>query len=181
MNGGKSDETRENFRTQARPKALAVISDNISTELRRRDQWVMWRYEYHQHRQRWTKVPYRTDGKGLASSTDSATWGSFGSALAAYNQGTVDGIGFVVTTETGIVGIDLDHCYNLNTKKFEPWAVKIIRSMQTYSEFSPSGEGVRIFARGVLPQGRRKKGNIEMYETGRYLTVTGHVLEGLEL
>lgn len=178
--GGESDETRENVRTNSRPKALPVISENIPTELKRMHQWVVWRYENDQSRKQWTKVPYCTDGKRRASSTDSATWASFDSALALYNQGTVDGIGFVVTTETGIVGIDLDHCYNRNTKKFEPWAIEIIQAMQSYSEFSPSGEGVRIFARGVLPPGGRKKGNIEMYETGRYFTVTGHRLKGVE-
>jgi hypothetical protein len=46
-------------------------------------------------------------------------------------------------------------------------------------EFSPSGQGVRIFAKGSLPNGEtgRKKGNIEAYSNGRYLTITGRRLK----
>lgn len=35
---------------------------------------------------------------------------------------------------------------------------------------------MRIFVKGKLPAGGRKKGNIEIYSTGRYLTVTGHAV-----
>ena len=49
----------------------------------------------------------------------------------------------------------------------------IIRALDSYTEISPSGTGIRIFARGKLPPGGRKRGRFEMYETGRYLTVTG--------
>jgi putative DNA primase/helicase len=50
--------------------------------------------------------------------------------------------------------------------------------LNSYTEFSPSGEGVRIFVRGSLPSGiaGKKRGNIEAYSSGRYLTVTGHRL-----
>jgi hypothetical protein len=44
---------------------------------------------------------------------------------------------------------------------------------------SPSGTGVKLFVRGKLPPGARsRKGDIEMYSTGRYFTVTGAHLPG---
>jgi len=57
----------------------------------------------------------------------------------------------------------------------------IIHKMNSYSEFSPSGEGIRIFVKGTLPDGvtGRKKGNIEIYQAVRYLTVTGHASKNM--
>ena len=174
MNGAQT-ETRS-----ARSKALSVVADNIPRELKLIKQWVVW--NYHECGDgKWTKVPYKAFGNdgGRASSIDPNTWATFDSALAIYSQGIVAGIGFVLTAETGIIGIDLDHCFNREAKKAEPWALDIIRKLNSYSEFSPSGEGIRIFVKATLPNGTtgRKKGNIEVYSSGRYLTVTGHCLE----
>ena len=49
-----------------------------------------------------------------------------------------------------------------------------------YTEVSPSGTGIRIICRGKLPPGARRKGKVEMYDESspRYLTITGHVLDG---
>ena len=47
----------------------------------------------------------------------------------------------------------------------------------SYSEISPSGEGIRIFLHGKLPEKGRRRGNFECYDKGRHLTVTGnHIL-----
>ena len=90
-----------------------------------------------------------------------------------------DGIGFVITRDIGIIGIDVDHCFNRDNGQGEQWAIDIIQTLASYSEFSPSGEGIRIFVKGNLPGGvaGKKKGNIEIYSAGRYLTVTGHRLK----
>ena len=53
--------------------------------------------------------------------------------------------------------------------------------IDSYTEVSPSGTGIRIICRGNLPPGARRKGPVEMYDESspRYLTITGHVLDGL--
>ena len=156
-----------------RPKALSVLPDAIPAELKQISAWVTWRYELSKDN-KWTKPPYRLDGQTLASSTDPTTWGTFPEALKRYNDGGVDGIGIVLTKELGIVGIDLDHCRDGGT--ITPEALQIIAEAIGYTEVSPSGAGIRILVKASLPAGGRKKGNIEMYDTGRYLTVTGHHL-----
>ena len=115
----------------------------------------------------------------MASSTDPKTWSTFDDALNRYRAGGMDGIGFVVTADCGIIGVDLDHCFNAQTRTGEQWAIYLIQQFQTYTEFSPSGEGIRIFINGVLPKGitGKKKGNVEIYAASRYLTVTGHRLK----
>ncbi len=59
--------------------------------------------------------------------------------------------------------------------------LEIIRELDTYTEASPSGTGVRLFLRGDLPAHGRKKGNYENYQSGRYVTVTGQHIEGTPL
>src|SRR5262249_26142506 len=54
-----------------------------------------------------------------------------------------------------------------------------VKELNSYSEQSPSGRGIRIFARGTLPQGGRRKPRIEIYDRARFLTVTGRRLEGV--
>ncbi|WP_188904020.1 hypothetical protein [Caldovatus sediminis] len=58
----------------------------------------------------------------------------------------------------------------------EVGARQIVAAFGSYAEWSPSGEGVRIFCL-ARPLARAVTGDgIELYTAGRYLTVTGHVL-----
>ena len=155
-----------------KPTALSVEPENIPAELQALRQWVCWRYEWKD--EKWTKVPYRTDGESPASTTKAATWGGYPEAVRTYFLGDcgVDGIGFVLSADDGFVGVDLDHC--VIDRKVSIWALKIIFELESYTELSPSGTGLRIFLKGKLPPGGRKRGPIEMYDSGRYLTITGH-------
>ena len=42
---------------------------------------------------------------------------------------------------------------------------------------SPSGTGVHVIVEGELPEGRSRSGDVEMYETSRFFTVTGEHLD----
>lgn len=57
-------------------------------------------------------------------------------------------------------------------------AAQIIDQMQTYTEASPSGTGVHLLFWGKKPDGPCRKSSIglEMYDGGRYFTVTGNAL-----
>ena len=136
-------------------------------ELARYSQWVCWRKEQRDGKP--TKVPYNARTGELASSTRPDTWSTFEQATAAAPR--YDGIGFVLTAEDPYTGVDLDHC--IENGVVARWAITIISTLNSYCEVTPSGAGLRLFVRGKLPPGGRKRGNVEMYETGRYLTVTG--------
>lgn len=161
--------------------ALQPNFAEIPIELRELPRWVLWRYQPHGTGvgQRVPKAPICSKDGRPASTTNPATWASFDEAQAAYLDGVgkADGLGFVVAS--GIVGGDLDHCRDPETGDIEAWAKDILDLVDTYSEVSPSGTGVRFFARATLPPKGRKRGAVEMYEGdgGRYLTVTGHRLE----
>lgn len=54
----------------------------------------------------------------------------------------------------------------------------------TYCELSPSGTGLHCFFKGTLPDERKKKRtdlDIELYDTGRFMTVTGHTIGQSEI
>lgn len=156
------------------PSALTVIPDGIPAELRSIRRWVLWRWQL---RDKWTKPPYTVRG-GSASTTDPRTWTAHTAVLAAYQAGGWSGIGLVLTDDDDLAGIDLDHCRDPDSGRVEPWALEIAQTINSYTEASPSGTGLRIIVRAKLPAGGRKRGNVEVYESGRYLTITGHRLDG---
>lgn len=93
----------------------------------------------------------------------------------AYHAKAVDGVAIVLSEQAGLVVIDLDDCV-LPDGSLQPAAQQIVTELDSYSEVSPSGRGVHIFVFGKLPPGRRKSQHlgIEMYETERFMTVTGN-------
>lgn len=88
------------------------------------------------------------------------------------------GIGVVFTGE-GYYGIDLDHVYEEGGNK--EIAEDFLRNFSTYSEYSPSKTGLHIYGFGYLPDGPRRKENIEFYDSGRFFTVTGDRINGAKM
>jgi putative DNA primase/helicase len=167
------------------PAALPVRPENVPEVLKALPRWVVWHYEEEVDEETgevdWVKPPLRAGG-GPASNTNPKTWATFPEALAAYERGGLDGIGFVLHRKEGetggLVGIYLDHCYDAANGANAPWAWEIVKTLNTYTEVSPSGEGLRLFVFGDLPPAGRKKGDYENYQAGRYVTITGQRLDG---
>ncbi|MCA9253890.1 MAG: hypothetical protein KDA54_22410, partial [Phycisphaerales bacterium] len=111
-----------------------------------------------------------------ASSTDPSTWGTFDTAIASSRK-YGNGIGFVFTADDHFAGVDLDHCIDSQTGDVKAWARVILNDFDSYCEASPSGTGVKIFLRAAKTGSRCKTGYedgaIEMYDSGRFFTVTG--------
>ncbi len=147
---------------------------SIPQELKNEPRWVNWRNVI--RGRKIAKVPINPRTGRTASCLDSATWGDFEQALRRLTRGEADGIGFQLGPP--YVGIDLDKCRDQAGGAIEPWADKIIRRLDCYTEVSPSGRGLHILVKGKLPNGARRKGSIEMYEAGRYFTVTGTHVKG---
>lgn len=158
----------------------ALVVEHFPAELRVLPQWVAWRREERKPGD-WTKVPYASSGVH-ASSTNAATWCSFGEALAAQVRGRYDGVGFVFAGGV-YTGVDLDHCRDPETDAIDAWALKVLGDLQGYSEASPSGTGVHVIVRATLPgkgrnrrvtaEGAQPDAKIEIYDRGRYFTATG--------
>ncbi len=148
---------------KALSRAKAQQAPAFPAELTARDRWV--RYSAR-------KAPL-TAVSTPASSTDPGTWTSY-PAAARSTAGA--GLGFVLNGD-GIVCIDLDHCVDARGV-LAPWAADIAaRARDTYTEISPSGTGLHIWGRADVRHGRRirRAGGlaVEVYGTGRYITMTG--------
>jgi putative DNA primase/helicase len=170
---------------QRKPLALTVDVHGVPSMLRSRRQWVCWDYRLSPDGL-WTKVPFQAvTPEQKASTTNPRTWTTFDAALAFCLQEGLSGIGFVLTDEDPIVFIDLDHCVDPQTGEIDEWAREVMALFATtYQEISVSRTGVHIFCAGKIPAGvRRKKvvthpsaqpdAAIEVYETGRYATISG--------
>ena len=165
-----------------KPNALPVIAENIPAEVRARPQWVCWRYLF--RKGKWTKPPYQTNGEN-AKSNDPDTWTSFEAALAAYQAGGFDGIGYCLAADEVFTIGDLDDCRDAETGEVAPWASALIDGWPSYAEVSPSGAGFRLIGRGTKPGSQcgpkeYGTGKVEMYDqkTAKYLTFTGHARPG---
>ncbi len=158
------------------------LSDNIQNiplPLKLISQWVCWCYEERDGKLTKPPVNPNSENDGYASSTDPKTWGTFEEAYSKFKEcenGHIAGVGFVLNGNDLIAG-DLDHC--IDTKgEILPWAKEIIEKVKTYCEITPSGKGIRFFIKGSLPFDGKKKGDFEIYQRSRYVTVTGHHLDG---
>ena len=148
----------------------------LPTALIEYDQWICWREQERDGKP--TKVPITPRSGEFASSTDEQTWTSFDDALEYAETGNADGIGFVFTDDDPFVGVDLDDCRDPDTGAVEEAAEDIIDRLDSYTERSPSGTGYHVLVQGALPDGRNRKGTIELYDLARFFTVTGdHVAE----
>jgi putative DNA primase/helicase len=145
--------------------------DMIPAELRNLRQWVVWTYVGRDGKR--AKIPFTCAGF-TASSTSSATWSTFDKVLEAAPR--FDGIGFVFTAADPYFGIDLDGCRDPESGSIEPWAKKILDDVLSYTEITPSGRGLHVIGIGKLPAGGRHKHPVEIYDKGRYFTMTGHHL-----
>jgi len=154
-----------------------VLTPNLSgipSELKKLPRWVAWRSVPRGEGRKPAKVPINPATGQPDSPTDPSSWGSFATARQRWQKDALAGIGFVFASD-GFVGVDLDKCRDPESGKLEPWATAIIREFGTYTEVSPSGTGVKLIARGRLdPNGRRRNGLIEMYDSSRFFALTGH-------
>ena len=142
------------------------------------DQCIVWRYEQRDGGKP-TKVPYQINGS-RASTTDPKTWCSFDEALKTWQQDdpragpasasfSPPPIHFSESTWTTVSTTD---------GRLKPWAQPIMeRFSDSYAEISPSGSGIKIWAKGKLPGGGTAfplgDGRVEIYGQARYFTVTG--------
>src|ERR1017187_7843103 len=156
-------------------ETLVAVADDLKTL----PNWVCYRMEDRAGQSKPTKVPYNPSTSEKAKANDVATWTDYETCVAAVERGEFDGIGFEFSPP--YIGIDLDHCRDVETGQIEDWASDIVAHLDSYTEASPSGTGLHIICKGTLPEGRRRIGPIEMYDTARFFTVTGEHIPGTAL
>ncbi len=164
------------------PPLLEAIERNCPSCLRERNQWVAWKYVERGGKP--TKAPVNPHDGSLASSTDATTWGTFAQAIEACRRNSaLAGVGFVFTADDPYCGVDLDDSLDESTGELKPWAQQIVDRLDSYTEISPSGSGLKVFIKANKPGSRCRKayedGEVEIYDRDRFFTVTGNRLPSI--
>lgn len=168
--------------------------DNIPAELKALPNWVGFRVWWDDKEKKHKKMPVDIQATVAAKKADPAawkdipaesdnpkTWCDFETAAnwlkakkphKKYNWH----IGFAFEG-SGIIGIDLDKCVGEDGSISE-FAKGILNEVQSYTEYSPSGTGLHILSlcSKSFPGGGLHRKEIEVYQIGRFFTVTGNRL-----
>lgn len=153
---------------------MTTYLSNIPDELKQLNNWCVWKFEKRNGKR--TKIPFNAATGEFAKSNDKSTWSSYETAV---NAEGVDGIGFFF--EPPYLGIDIDdidddlHRFKQGDK-LDNIVSEFNEAFKSYTEVSPSGNGLHIIVKGKIPGSRRRKGNIEMYDSGRFFTMTGKTI-----
>jgi hypothetical protein len=167
-----------------RVRAMLSLS-SIPDELRKLPQWVCWKYL--ERDGKLSKPPINALTGRLAKVDQDSTGSTFDEAFERWtDDDTLAGLGLVMTKGTGFVGLDFDDVID-STGVLNETVATWVNRLDTYTEVSPSGRGIRVFLQGEIPpsvqDGNRKQVlgfGVEVYGGGspRYLTVTGAALRG---
>lgn len=142
--------------------------DNIPIELKELNRWVLYRLYWDEKRGKYDKKPFNARTGGMAQSNNPNTWCDYETALQVVDL--YDGLGFMLGE--GIFGVDID-----SVEIHEPIVKEVLTTLNSYSEISPSGNGIHVICLGSKPVGACRKANFECYDQGRFFTVTGNVIE----
>jgi len=145
------------------------------SELTSLRQWLVWRLEPNPTGKKPRKVPYYVSGNRRTgtqgSDADRAALTDYQTAADAVASGDYTGLGFALLPGDGLVGIDLDGI--TETAERAERAQRIIDACDSYTEHSPSGNGVHIFCRGTTETFKSNLLGIEVFSKAQFLTMTG--------
>lgn len=151
--------------------------EKLPEELKSLNQWGLYKRIWQPEKNKYTKIPYdaNTGQKGKSNAPD--TWVTFDEAVAAKEKFHLDGLGFFFGN--GYMGIDIDHAKDDVERYLEGDITDnvvndFMSRTHSYSELSMSGEGIHIIIKGKVPGERRRKGNVEMYDSMRFFAMTGN-------
>jgi hypothetical protein len=160
-----------------------VFWNQVPEELKAIPQWLTWAWREGKDGLP-TKPPIDASTGLPTDKTDPKNWLTFKEAERRSKNctdGSIAGPGFYLNGN-GLVAVDVDNCVNGST--ITPWAAGILKRLNSYSEYTPSGNGLRVWVKSSLEiTGRKRKrpkhkDDIELYAKGGYCTVTGFHIEG---
>lgn len=162
-----------------------VNREAIPSELKEKRHWVCWVARNTKPNGKFDKIPVNPKIGMFTDGTNPSNWLSFEEVCAHYDSGKCDGIGIGLRGEPFsvdqdgqplyLIALDFDGVTNRPDEVREIW-----KSLgKPYTEISPSGDGLRMFAlsRVLITGGNDGQGH-EMYSSGRFVTVTGNVIGG---
>lgn len=153
-----------------------MYKQNIPETMREHALWCVWKFDENK-----SKLPFDAKTGNMARTNDKGTFADFKTAYACYEKGGYEGLGMGIFD--GFCAIDIDHCIQADGPT--DMARDIVKEMNSYTEISPSGEGIRIifkvknFKYDNKYYIMKRKLGLEIYVQGvtsKYVTITGNQL-----
>lgn len=163
----------------ARAEIIGRLQANMPQAMRALPQWLLWRLEMVEGRgDKPQKVPYYANGRkrfgNLGGPEDRAALVSFDAALQRFAGALhFTGVGFAFLDGDGLIGVDLDGMFDLDTGSIRDDHLSIVEACASYTERSVSGAGAHVIVAGHVDSFKHDPVGIEVYCGGRYFTCTG--------
>lgn len=148
--------------------------------------FCLWKLELKPGKENPDKILYRINGL-RADATNPMHFSSFEDAVTTYRNGGYAGIG--IGCFAPIKFCDVDDC--IVNGRLDYRGQDIVDTLNSYTELSPSGNGIHIFfaAEGFSYDTSRyyinnRKTHVEVYDhtaTGRFLTLTGKAITDIDV
>lgn len=148
--------------------------------------WLVWHWRQKPGSPKPSKMPYYVSGKvrtgAHGSEADRANLATFEEAKAFADKNDFAGVGLALMPEFGITALDFDNC--VKDGVIDPRVEALTTG--TYTELSPSGNGIRAFVMGESPDHKDSTPadgsfGFETFHAKGFVTFTGHVTELTEL
>lgn len=160
----------------------------LPSEIQSVKSWLVWRLVQMPGDKKPKKIPYYVNGElrqgNQGTEADCEALVSFERAVAAAAKGRYSGVGLAMLRQNGLIALDFDDCVN-DQGVIDPRIEDLIQG--TYSEYSPSGRGVRAFYLGSIRDRKSHNKNgrypfaVEFFCGSGYVTITGNLTPMCEL
>lgn len=191
----KEEATKGVLSIKATLREKGINSDNIPDYLKDRPQWVVWSWQVRDNNKGdfvTTKVPINCKTGKMASHSDPDTWSDFQTAIKKFRDSQeTSGIGYVISKDDNIVGIDFDNCIDAN-KVIHSDVIDILEPYECYTEASPSMTGLKVLGFGEIDVNKLNTEagsgfkihnypldnmDVEVYQHSRFFTITSMKLK----
>ena len=151
------------------------LRKNIPEEMLARPNWVAVKVFRDKKKDKLVKLPKDTKTGEAASPNDPSTWSDFDTACRFAHENGCASLAYALDGKDNICCIDIDHCFNAKRVMSDIAKMTWNACGNTYREVSVSREGLHIFGKtkGMGLQVFSDAGDMEFYERGKFMTVTG--------
>ena len=166
---------------------MSALAENVvpfPLDLTARRQWLVWRFEDGEAGKKPRKMPYYASGRRRGGTqgddADRAALVTYAEAKAALAKGKYTGLGFAFLPGDGLIGIDIDGAFGDEGERKDR-ALGVISACASFTEWSPSGNGVHIIVAGETKTFKNNGVGIEVFCGRQFFTMTGNTFDGAPL
>lgn len=152
-----------------------LLRKNIPEEMLSRSNWVAVKVFRDKKKDKLVKLPKDAKTGEAASPLDPSTWSDLETACKYAHENGCISLAYALDGKDKICCIDIDHCFNAKREMSDTAKAVWNACGNTYREVSVSREGLHIFGKtdGLGLQVFSDAGDMEFYERGKFMTVTG--------